>query len=131
MNTLLRHCCHSAAAPAGHPHHSLSRCLLCPVAHRLAEGGGDGDDEAHPHEEEEEEEQAFSPERGNVVFGSAYDGWAFRINQFAEMYAGGVQDAKALCSRMSGCLPAFWPLERLPCRCCQSHACGCHVRVAT
>lgn len=38
--------------------------------------------------EEEEEEQAFSPERGNVAFGSAYDGWAFRIDQFAEMYAG-------------------------------------------
>ncbi|PRW32859.1 ribosomal S5 Elongation factor G III V family [Chlorella sorokiniana] len=53
------------------------------TAQRLAEGGGGGDGE----EEEEEEEQAFAPERGNVVFGSAYDGWAFRINQFAEMYA--------------------------------------------
>ncbi len=39
--------------------------------------------------EVEQEEQEFSPEKGNVVFGSAYDGWAFRTSQFAEMYAGG------------------------------------------
>ena len=38
------------------------------------------------------EQVIFSPERGNVVFGSAYDGWAFRIDQFAEMYAGGLGD---------------------------------------
>ncbi|KAI9208762.1 P-loop containing nucleoside triphosphate hydrolase protein [Polychytrium aggregatum] len=29
----------------------------------------------------------FSPEKGNVIFGSAVDGWAFRINQFASIYA--------------------------------------------
>ncbi|KAJ1561950.1 Elongation factor-like GTPase 1, partial [Nowakowskiella sp. JEL0078] len=29
----------------------------------------------------------FSPERGNVIFTSAIDGWAFRIDQFAQIYA--------------------------------------------
>lgn len=60
---------------------------------RQTEGAGAGGEEEeelaeHAHGEEEEE-QAFSPERGNVAFGSAYDGWAFRIDQFAELYAGG------------------------------------------
>ncbi|GMH33552.1 hypothetical protein BSKO_01386 [Bryopsis sp. KO-2023] len=36
---------------------------------------------------EEDMEDMFDPCKGNVVFGSAYDGWAFRIQQFAEMYA--------------------------------------------
>ncbi|ESO00697.1 hypothetical protein HELRODRAFT_187216 [Helobdella robusta] len=29
----------------------------------------------------------FSPEQGNVVFASAYDGWGFRTSQFAELYS--------------------------------------------
>ena len=33
------------------------------------------------------EDDAFSPIKGNVAFGSAIDGWGFRIQQFAEMYA--------------------------------------------
>ncbi|KAL4448964.1 hypothetical protein ABPG77_007681 [Micractinium sp. CCAP 211/92] len=58
------------------------------AAQRHAEGEQSGGaDVAEGEQEEEEEEQAFSPERGNVAFGSAYDGWAFRIDQFAEMYA--------------------------------------------
>ena len=36
---------------------------------------------------EEDDEDCFSPERGNVAFGSAYDGWAFRTETFAEIYA--------------------------------------------
>jgi ribosome assembly protein 1 len=39
------------------------------------------------YEEEEEEEQAFSPEKGNVAFTSAYDGWGFRTSDFAAMCA--------------------------------------------
>lgn len=80
-----RHCCSTEL-------HSLLGPSLPPsAARRLAEGGGGGDEEAPLGEgDEEEEEQAFAPERGNVAFGSAYDGWAFRINQFAEMYAGGL-----------------------------------------
>jgi len=29
----------------------------------------------------------FSPERGNVVFASAHDGWGFRTDDFAEIYS--------------------------------------------
>ncbi|KAI8897277.1 P-loop containing nucleoside triphosphate hydrolase protein [Globomyces pollinis-pini] len=38
-------------------------------------------------EEEEREDYYFSPEKGNVIFASAIDGWAFRTNQFAKIYA--------------------------------------------
>lgn len=63
------------------------------AAARHADGGADADTEAEAagrggEAAEEEDEQAFSPERGNVAFGSAHDGWAFRIDQFAELYAG-------------------------------------------
>jgi ribosome assembly protein 1 len=42
------------------------------------------DDEAGEEQDElldEDEEDAFSPERGNVAFASAMDGWAFKIEQ--------------------------------------------------
>ncbi|KAL2620565.1 hypothetical protein R1flu_000770 [Riccia fluitans] len=48
-------------------------------------------------EEAEDEEDAFSPERGNVAFGSAGDGWAFRIDHFSDLYAAKLgASAKAL-----------------------------------
>lgn len=34
-----------------------------------------------------EESDYFVPENGNVAFGSAYDGWAFTVQEFAELYA--------------------------------------------
>lgn len=38
-------------------------------------------------EDAAEEEMDFSPEKGNVAFASAHDGWAFRVDQFAKMHA--------------------------------------------
>lgn len=38
------------------------------------------------HEEKGDEDIYFEPERGNVVFGSAIDGWAFTVKQFAGLY---------------------------------------------
>lgn len=38
-------------------------------------------------EEREDEDIYFSPERGNVLFASALDGWAFRLGKFARLYA--------------------------------------------
>ncbi|KAI9328779.1 hypothetical protein BDR26DRAFT_873524 [Obelidium mucronatum] len=38
-------------------------------------------------EDRDDEHLYFSPEKGNVVFASAIDGWAFRIDQFAAIYA--------------------------------------------
>lgn len=38
-------------------------------------------------EEQDDEGIYFSPEKGNVVFSSAIDGWAFRLHNFAGIYA--------------------------------------------
>jgi translation elongation factor EF-G len=49
-------------------------------------GGDDaGDDEAAAAEQEERD--AFRPSEGNVAFGSAADGWAFTVPDFAAQYA--------------------------------------------
>ncbi|CAM6088803.1 unnamed protein product [Calypogeia fissa] len=39
------------------------------------------------YEEEEDAEDAFKVELGNVAFASAGDGWGFRIDHFADLYA--------------------------------------------
>lgn len=39
------------------------------------------------YEEKEDEDIYFAPERGNVLFASAIDGWAFRLGKFARLYA--------------------------------------------
>lgn len=36
---------------------------------------------------EDDEEDTFQPQKGNVVFGCALDGWGFSISNFAEFYA--------------------------------------------
>ncbi|XP_078283410.1 elongation factor-like GTPase 1 isoform X2 [Rhinoraja longicauda] len=38
-------------------------------------------------EETDDSHLYFAPEQGNVVFGSAIDGWGFRIGQFVQMYS--------------------------------------------
>ncbi|KAJ2725203.1 Cytoplasmic GTPase/eEF2-like protein (ribosomal biogenesis) [Coemansia sp. Benny D115] len=38
-------------------------------------------------EEKDDSQIYFSPEQGNVLFGSAIDGWAFRVNHFAQLFA--------------------------------------------
>lgn len=38
-------------------------------------------------EADQDEEDVFQPSKGNVAFGSASDGWAFRLDQFADMYS--------------------------------------------
>lgn len=38
-------------------------------------------------EEQDDEDIYFSPEKGNVIFSSAIDGWAFRLHNFAGIYA--------------------------------------------
>jgi len=44
----------------------------------------DGNDE---YQERDDEDLYFAPEKGNVVFASAIDGWGFRIGKFARLYA--------------------------------------------
>jgi ribosome assembly protein 1 len=52
--------------------------LMTEVSKRHEEGEFD--------EYDVEEYIYFSPTKGNVIFASAIDGWAFRINQFARIY---------------------------------------------
>lgn len=42
-------------------------------------------DEEEIHTEQEDDE--FCPEKRNVIFGSAVDGWGFRLYEFAQMYS--------------------------------------------
>jgi len=68
------------------------------AAHAGGEGGG-GDDNAGGDEggaaddngaaagAEQDGEDVFVPAKCNVAFGSAHDGWAFTVDQFAGMYA--------------------------------------------
>lgn len=39
------------------------------------------------YQEKDDEDLYFAPEKGNVIFASAIDGWGFRIGHFAQMYA--------------------------------------------
>lgn len=43
--------------------------------------------EADDFQEKDDEDLYFAPERGNVIFASAIDGWGFRIGKFAQLYA--------------------------------------------
>ncbi|KAF6757551.1 translation elongation factor 2 [Ephemerocybe angulata] len=48
--------------------------------------------DAHVHEdvefqEKDDEDIYFAPEKGNVIFASAIDGWGFRVGKFAQLYA--------------------------------------------
>ncbi|KAJ7935458.1 P-loop containing nucleoside triphosphate hydrolase protein [Mycena leptocephala] len=38
-------------------------------------------------QEKDDEDIYFAPERGNVIFASAIDGWGFRIGKFAQLFA--------------------------------------------
>nr|CAB3446818.1 unnamed protein product [Digitaria exilis] len=57
------------------------------------DGRRDGDDE---------DEDAFHPHKGNVVFACARDGWGFRIDRFADLYAKKTGASKA------NLLRGFW-----------------------
>lgn len=51
--------------------------------------------EADEFQEKDDEDIYFAPEKGNVVFASAMDGWGFRVGKFAQIYAQklGIKDA--------------------------------------
>ncbi|KAG8912311.1 Cytoplasmic GTPase/eEF2-like protein (ribosomal biogenesis) [Tulasnella sp. 417] len=58
-----------------------------------ASNAEDGVEEAF--KEKDDEDLYFLPDRGNVLFASAIDGWAFRVGKFAQVYAAklGVKEA--------------------------------------
>ncbi|KAK7056676.1 Cytoplasmic GTPase/eEF2-like protein (ribosomal biogenesis) [Paramarasmius palmivorus] len=43
--------------------------------------------DAEEFQEKDDEDIYFAPEKGNVVFASAIDGWGFRVGKFAQLYA--------------------------------------------
>lgn len=43
--------------------------------------------DADDFKEKDDEDIYFAPERGNVVFASAIDGWGFRVGNFAQLYS--------------------------------------------
>ena len=53
------------------------------------------EDAADEFTEKDDEDIYFAPDRGNVIFASAIDGWGFRVGKFAQLYAQklGVQEA--------------------------------------
>ncbi|KAK7255903.1 hypothetical protein RIF29_29331 [Crotalaria pallida] len=49
---------------------------------------GDGSEDGEFMEDEnDDEEDTFQPQKGNVAFVCALDGWGFRVHEFAEFYA--------------------------------------------
>jgi ribosome assembly protein 1 len=43
--------------------------------------------EADNFQEKDDEDIYFAPEKGNVIFASALDGWGFRVSKFAQLYS--------------------------------------------
>ncbi|KDR82604.1 hypothetical protein GALMADRAFT_238006 [Galerina marginata CBS 339.88] len=43
--------------------------------------------ESEEFQEKDDEDIYFAPEKGNVIFASAIDGWGFRVGKFAQLYA--------------------------------------------
>lgn len=57
------------------------------IATESARAGKPAEEDLPPdYEEKDDEDIYFAPEKGNVVFGSAIDGWAFTVSQFAAFY---------------------------------------------
>ncbi|KAI6368295.1 hypothetical protein MCOR25_004702 [Pyricularia grisea] len=58
------------------------------TAAREAQAAGQQDDEAGElsFQEKDDEDLYFAPEKNNVIFASAIDGWAFTVRQFAGLY---------------------------------------------
>lgn len=50
--------------------------------------------------EKDDEDIYFAPEKGNVIIASAYDGWAFRVDQFASLYEQKLGIKRALLNRV-------------------------------
>lgn len=54
---------------------------------QLADEAEASANDADDFKEKDDEDIYFAPERGNVVFASALDGWGFRVGNFAQLYS--------------------------------------------
>ncbi|KAL3830808.1 hypothetical protein ACJIZ3_019610 [Penstemon smallii] len=64
-----------------------SEKYLSDVDSLLSVPSSDGVGEENYELVEDDEEDTFQPQKGNVVFACAFDGWGFGISNFAEFYA--------------------------------------------
>lgn len=61
--------------------------LVSELADGMSGADGQGDEGHDRYEELDDEDIYFDPGRGNVIFASAIDTWAFRLDRFSLMYA--------------------------------------------
>ncbi|KAH7910847.1 P-loop containing nucleoside triphosphate hydrolase protein [Hygrophoropsis aurantiaca] len=54
---------------------------------QYADEGEAAANDADEFKEKDDDDIYFAPERGNVVFASAIDGWGFRVGKFAQLYS--------------------------------------------
>ncbi|KAG2359651.1 P-loop containing nucleoside triphosphate hydrolase protein [Suillus spraguei] len=54
---------------------------------QLADEAEASENDTDDFKEKDDEDIYFAPERGNVVFASAIDGWGFRVGNFAQLYS--------------------------------------------
>lgn len=54
---------------------------------QLADEAEASANDTYDFKEKDDEDIYFAPERGNVVFASAIDGWGFRVGNFAQLYS--------------------------------------------
>lgn len=61
----------------------------------LADAADAQANESDEFQEKDDEDIYFAPERGNVVFASAVEGWGFRVGRFAQLFAAklGIKEA--------------------------------------
>ncbi|XP_020579484.1 ribosome assembly protein 1 [Phalaenopsis equestris] len=79
-----------------------SEKYLSDVDSLLAGASENGDGEYDHELVEDDEEDTFQPQKGNVAFACALDGWGFYIEQFAEFYA------SKLGASMAALKKGFW-----------------------
>ncbi|KAH0465421.1 hypothetical protein IEQ34_005524 [Dendrobium chrysotoxum] len=79
-----------------------SEKYLSDVDSLLAGASDDGDGEYDHELLEDDDEDTFQPQKGNVAFVCALDGWGFCIEQFAEFYA------SKLGASMTALKKGFW-----------------------
>ncbi|KAJ1600738.1 hypothetical protein NDA14_003333 [Ustilago hordei] len=66
------------------------------IAAAAGDDAADDDNDDQNREERDDEDIYFDPSKGNVIFASAMDNWAFRLERFAMLYAKkmGIQESK-------------------------------------
>ncbi|KAI9846996.1 MAG: Cytoplasmic GTPase/eEF2-like protein (ribosomal biogenesis) [Sclerophora amabilis] len=76
------------AATAAKEKERADRKAAAPVSEESFESGETLKDDSTSgvYEEKDDESLYFAPERNNVIFSSAVDGWAFTVKQFAALY---------------------------------------------